>query len=391
MKTIRLIALAAALAWPAHALVVSYTYDAAGRLTSANYGGVSSTAYTYDANGNLLSRVNSESLFIPLAGNYTGLIAANPISNAGAGSVTLSVTLTGSFSGKIVLGGKTFKIKGSFDQNGDAALDLELVPAVRVTLHLDPAMHEITGTLTGGVTASLTAFAAPFGKKSPAPGGVVGTFTTLLSPTELVTTKPKGKGFGTVKITTAGSVKLAGTLADGTKISQGTTLVSETRWPLYVPLYKSAGFVGGLVDYRPTPGLSDFEALLDWSKPDTATALYPAAFTTELSLSAALYSPPAKGQRVLDLPDAPLNCDFIAGAAFSRTVTLDSKNVVVVPEPNPEKLTIKLGVKAGTLTGSLLLDGKTRKFSGILQREQNIGAGFFFSDTESLPIFLGDD
>lgn len=382
-----LLVLAAALALPAHALVIAYSYDAAGRLTTANYGGVSSTAYAYDANGNLLARTNSESLFVPLAGNYAGLIAANPASNAGAGSITLSVTLTGGFTGQLSLGGRTFKIKGSFDPNGDAVLGLELVPAVLVALHLDPATHEITGTLTGGVTAALTAFAAPFGKKSPAPGGAAGKFTAFFPATENVTTKPKGTGFGTVTIGPTGSVKLAGTLADGSKVSQGSTLVSDTRWPLFVPLYKKQGFVAGLVSYAPAPGTGDFSGTLDWIA--GATTLYQ-PFTTQLGLSAARYTPPAKGRRALDLPDTVPNGGFTA-PGVDRVFTLDTKNAIKVTDPNPEKLALTLGTKAGTVSGHLLLGGKTRKLSGVLQLEQNIGAGFFFTDTESLPFALGAD
>jgi hypothetical protein len=47
--------------------------------------------------------------------------------------------------------------------------------------------------------------------------------------------------------------------------------------------------------------------------------------------------------------------------------------------------------KSGKVSGSLLFDGKTRKFSGLLQLEQSVGAGFFFSDTESLPFELSEN
>ncbi len=41
---------------PASAVTISYTYDDAGRLIEADYGGGLAISYTYDANGNLLSR-----------------------------------------------------------------------------------------------------------------------------------------------------------------------------------------------------------------------------------------------------------------------------------------------------------------------------------------------
>lgn len=394
MKTQQLIAAClAALALPAPAIVISYQYDSAGRLMSANYGGVSSTSYTYDANGSLLSRTNSVSQFVTLAGTYTGLIAATPVSSAGAGVITLTVSLTGEFTGKLTLGGKSYTIpKTTFDANGDATVTPKGTPAIQLAIHIDAATHEITANVTGAVVATLTASPSPFGKKAPAPGGAVGTFTGLFFATESVTTKPKGTGYGTVKIKPTGSVKLAGTLADGTKISQGTMLISETRWPLYVPLYKGGGFVSGLVNYMPAPGTEDFGAVLDWIKPGTTTAIYPDAFTTQLQLSAARYTPPAKGQRVLDLPDTSPNGDFVAdGGAVDRILTLDTKNKITFADPNPEQVKLSISTKSGAVSGSLMFAGKTRKLRGTLQLEQNFGAGFFFTDTESLAFGFGED
>jgi YD repeat-containing protein len=374
----------------ANAVVISYSYDSAGRLTTANYGGLSSTTYSYDANGNLLSRANSESIFVPLAGNYAGLIAANPASNEGAGVITLSVTSTGGFTGKLSLAGKSFKIHGVFDSNGNAELDLPVTPPVHLSLHIDAATREITGNLSGGVIAAVTAFPAVFGKKNPAPGGAVGKFTALFVATENATTTPKGTGFGTVAIGATGSVKLAGALADGTKISQGTTLVIDAGWPLFVELYKKGGFVSGFVEYRPSPGVGDFAAMLDWQKPTTTKLPYTAPFETQVELSAARYSPPAKGERVLELADTSPNGEFLA-PGIDRQFTLDAKNRIIVETANPENLALKLNTKSGAVSGSLQLGGKSRKLSGILQLEQNIGAGFFFSDTESLPFTLGEN
>jgi YD repeat-containing protein len=58
MKTLisLIAALLALLPGAASALRISYTYDAAGRMTAVNYNGSSRTAYGYDKNGGLLSR-----------------------------------------------------------------------------------------------------------------------------------------------------------------------------------------------------------------------------------------------------------------------------------------------------------------------------------------------
>ena len=47
------------MAGAASAANITYTYDAAGRLTTADYGGGKSIAYTYDNNGNLLQQVTA--------------------------------------------------------------------------------------------------------------------------------------------------------------------------------------------------------------------------------------------------------------------------------------------------------------------------------------------
>jgi YD repeat-containing protein len=393
MKTTHLmLAACAAVAFisSAQAIQISYSYDSAGRLTSVSYGAAGNTTYEYDRNGNLLARENTVNPFLPLAGTYAGLITGNAGSSAVAGFLSVKVTLNGGFSGTASLGGKKFKVKGTFDANGDATVDLPGSPAVHLSLHLDSGTRQITGALTGGVTAMVTASSAPFSKSKPAPGGAVGKYTALLAATESAVTVPKGTGFATVTIGATGSVKVAGVLADGTKLSQGTSLVSDTQWPLFANLYKAEGFVSGLVSYAPDPGVGEFIGTIDWLKPAVPGGLYTAGFSTELNFSAAHYAAPPKGQRALDLTDDSPNAHFVA-PGIDQFLSLDNSNRVQVGDPNPEKLTLKVKAKSGKVSGSLLFDGKTRKFSGLLQLEQNAGAGFFLSDTESLPFELGEN
>jgi YD repeat-containing protein len=381
---------AAAFVSSARAIQISYSYDSAGRLTSASYGAAGNTTYQYDRNGNLLARVNTVNPFLPLAGKYAGLITGNAGSSAEAGVLSLNVTLSGGFSGTVSLGGKKFKVKGTFDADGNATVDLSGSPAVHLALHLDSGTRQITGTFTGGVTATLTASSAPFSKSKPAPGGAVGKYTALLAATESLATVPKGTGFASVTIGTTGGVKVAGVLADGTKLSEGTSLVTDTQWPLFANLYKDGGFVSGLVSYAPDPGVGEFIGTIEWMKPAVTGGLYTAGFSTELDFSAAHYAPPPKGQPALELDDESPNAHFIA-PGIDKPLTLDAKNHISVAEPNPEKLTLKLKAKSGQISGGLLIAGKGRKLSGVLQLEQNIGAGFFFSDSESLPFTLGEN
>ncbi len=50
----------------AQTCTIQYTYDAAGRLTSANYGNSQVLVYTYDPAGNLLGIADHFGLYLPL-------------------------------------------------------------------------------------------------------------------------------------------------------------------------------------------------------------------------------------------------------------------------------------------------------------------------------------
>lgn len=386
MKTVFFSALGAALialALPAHALIISYSYDAAGRLRGVDYGGASNTAYAYDANGNLLARTNTVNPFIPLLGRYTGLVTGGTPTALNTGLLTLAVASNGAFSGTLRLGGATYKLNGTFDANGAAMLNLtRKKPPGTLTLDLQLDLDgpaQITGTLSGAETATLVAVLTPFGKKSPAPGGLAGAYTALFEPTQIGAAIPKGDGFATVNVSAAGAVKVAGALADGAKISLGTVLAGDGTFTLFAGLYKNAGFLAGTVTFAADPGVSDFTGAPDWLKP--------AAFTTKLALLGSRYTAPSKGARALDFANASPNAQFHAeagnlAAPLDKLITLETTNKFTIPA-GPEKLKLKLTLPAGLLGGSFLDSGHSRKLSGVVFQAQNLGAGFFPGTSES--------
>ena len=124
MKTTHLIrALLAALALSASAGVVSYTYDPAGRLISADSGSGKSISYAYDNAGNLLASAQPTPGLIVAGRTGSQLTLAWPISpggfvlqsasSVGAGSVWNNVGATVTQSGDfnyvtVTAGGTTF-------------------------------------------------------------------------------------------------------------------------------------------------------------------------------------------------------------------------------------------------------------------------------------------
>jgi hypothetical protein len=76
---------------------------------------------------------------------------------------------------------------------------------------------------------------------------------------------PAGDGFGVVSVGTSGKIKFKGTLADGTKVSQSTSLSKDGLWPMYVSLYSGKG---SLVSWQAFANQinSDLNGMLNWIK-----------------------------------------------------------------------------------------------------------------------------
>jgi YD repeat-containing protein len=368
----------------ANAAVVSYSLDAAGRLTGVNYGGVSRTNYTYDTNGNVLTRINALGQPAPVAGSFTGIVQGNPPALNNSGTISLTLSASGQFTGKIVLGGKSYPIKGTFDENGVATITPEGAP-FSVTLQLDLLndSKEITGTLNGGVVnATIVAHRTGFGKSTPAPENLVGRFTALFEPVSSDAGIPQGTGFATVTVNTAGKVRLAGRLADGTKISQGAVLSGDGDWSLFVLLYKKKGFLSGEISFQPL-ATSDFSGDATWVKPATKGPIHAGAFTTGLAVAGSRYTAPPKGQRVLDVANSSPNASVRIGERTPAAVTLTTANKIEVNTSEPDKLKLSIKTKTGIIKGSFLDDKKPRKLNGVVFQKANRAAGFFLGETES--------
>lgn len=82
----------------AHAVVIHYTYDGAGRLTNAAYAGGANIAYVYDANGNLLQRTTTPGgavtytlIYRAGAGGWIGGMATQEVAAGANGSAVTAV------------------------------------------------------------------------------------------------------------------------------------------------------------------------------------------------------------------------------------------------------------------------------------------------------------
>jgi len=181
------------------------------------------------------------------------------------GTLSLKVThLVGKLTAKAMLQGGNVSFKGEAAwRMADGTRRAELTASGGEKLDLFVRQNRIWGTLTGGragaATLILDGARNRFADRGDAEAAArleefKGYYTVALPAAEDgVDAVPQGVGYLTIRIGNKGSAKIAGVLADGTKVSRSSRLIlfdgcgPEACVPLFVPLYMKKGWVGGLL------------------------------------------------------------------------------------------------------------------------------------------------
>ena len=359
-----------------------------------------------------------------VAGNYAGLLKSVPaptLNNTGA--VALKITPTGSFTGKVFIGGTALPIAGTFGSNGIATfknagttLPLALKTKPAPTPLGDFAMtifaDSIGGTLTNGAAVSNLAAerALPYDGKTPqstVPATILDPITkgyhTGVIPSKaqgsLTNDKfPQGDGIFSFAVSKKGAFKAAGTLADGTKFSAASALNKLNSAPLIAQLYKKkAGLLAAELKFESTRADSDALALNTlWMRPaDLVAKHYPDGWPAGITLDmlAARYRAPQKGDTTSAFPDLGAD-DLVAGnatltaadgkltSAVVNNVNISAKNKVTNAPATDKDFKLTFAAPKGTLGGSFThTDGTKPKFVGIVFQKgpDQGGYGFFLS------------
>ncbi len=338
-----------------------------------------------------------------LKGLYAGLVKAEPFAFSTTGFLQFATTADGGFTAKLTLGGETFSKMGRFAEDGTATVKFKRDngrPPLRLTLqqYATRLIDQIAGQLTDGTIASGTVTDATFTaevladrslwKKRTNEPAERGAYTIVLpSAADAATDNaPLGDGIGVVTVSRKGAITAAFTLADGTKVTQGTFLSKDKRWPLFASLYKKGkGVLAGEVVFADEPEVSDFAGEADWFRPKLRNAtIFADGFTTNISVVGSRYRVPGPGERVLDLADGAGNARFTAtdgGLANSlvRMLTIGRNNSVLVVDHGAERLKLTLSPESGLFSGSFIRPGTAQKkaFQGVIFQKQNLGTGFF--------------
>ncbi len=399
------------------------------------------TANPFAASG---SKLALRSLLLPDLATAPG--------NATVGLLTGTlVAAKGSLSGKVFMDGKTTSFTAV--AQGDGSVWFKAGKSLRDSLPLqDNTVADKTLSMTwseAGLQAAVTApgDAVSAGLVQPAlysnkagsyaPGALLnrsngrqGHFTLALpakvqSPPKDPAAYPQGMGYARLTLARAGTLKLAGALADGTKITASSFLVVGDESPIFIQLttpgakagVKGGSFLGTLV-FDTTDENNDVRSGgFSWFRPLAVTAggkaqAYRAGWPEGILLDAvgALYHAAMPVQTALGLGDVDTTDSnaalvFVEGKLDPDVVVtafnMDGNKVVKLDKKD-KSFTLSVAAKTGLIKGTFTPNwlspaSKLPAFQGVLlQKGGNAGGwGFFLSnaardlDSESGRVTLG--
>ena len=320
--------------------------------------------------------------FVPMKGTYNGLFfETNGFWEQSAGVITITTTTRGNYSARLQVGLARYSFSGRFDADGRVTRDILrfFQHPLTVLFQVDAGDPDlITGSVSDGTwTADLIADRRVFdGKTSISPDA--GKYTMVIPGDFTSTTTPGGASFGTINIDKAGRIGFAGSLADGTKITQSTTVSKGGQWPLYASLYWGGGAIYGWQLFNGSSE-EDLSGDLTWIKPRMHWAwYYPDGFAVILTSSGSRYVRPPRGAKVLDLSSATI--EFNGGnldRGITNHVTLDFNNRIQNQSANALRLGFSL---SNGSFGGFVMDPITWDwipFRGVVLQNRGIAAGYF--------------
>jgi len=329
--------------------------------------------------------------FIALKGQYRGLFGeTNLASPSSSGAVTVNVTDRGTFTAVLRFGGKSVSLSGQFDLEGKASRQFELRSSQstnQMTISLCLDVNDGTDLIAGQVsiadwTAQLLAYRSPsYSQIDPTP--YAGRYTLFISG-GTGRSGPVGHGVAAILVSANGATTLAGTLADGTKVTQSGAVSRMGWWPFYVPLYGGKGSVLSWLTFTNDTADSLFGEC-NWIKPGVpGDRLYPAGFTNTAPVYGSPYSSQAMTQFLAAHTRACLSVNGLAPEIQTNCLTLAANNTFVGAGFKTLKLDLPTGLWTGTYTNPVTGNLLPAKFTILL--EDDDGYGYVLSTNASAAI-----
>jgi hypothetical protein len=336
--------------------------------------------------------------------DYRGSYSGSIVQGAGGTNAFISLDLSssGSFTGRILLGSVASTLRGKLSAEGDLMAPFTSARQPRsLALHLDTTTGNIVATLsTDSGDLPVTLSASPFSRLNTTTDAgkytmALGTLVPAAGSTENF---PQGTGYATITISADGAIRGGGKLADGQAFSVSSKLKADAHFDVYSLVYKrSQGILAGPIQLRDTPGVSDADGSLFWTKPQQKTGRYRAGFSGTVTAALSVWhkvllaqasrdvSAPTTARAVLsggDLP-APMN-------PLQKELLVGQRNSVVVLNPGPDRLQLKIQSASGLIRGTYVhpVDNRVRSVQGVVLLKQGLGAGFFTGLNQTGPFEL---
>jgi cyclophilin family peptidyl-prolyl cis-trans isomerase len=324
--------------------------------------------------------------FLGLAkGKYDGLVfPASGGTRANLARITLNLSASGSYFGKLNTIGGTFAIRGRFDSNGvdiiDGVLGTRLLVLTLRLVTQDNAEFIVAEYLDNGFKAEGGLFRVQ--KYSPAdPAPTAGTYTFLVDPLATPGIGGDGYGFGSAVIDQRGKVKMTGTLADGAPIKQKAAMLKENRWALFA---STQGGRGGLIGFGQFQTNGVINNVIRWVSPNL-----PGGTNQLTSWKASPYTPP-ETQRLFDWTDGVVR---LSGGTLTAPIEIDvilNEEGSFTPAPNPYDLQLTIPDERGFFTGSFRhpVTQAVMPIAGAVLQSEEIAAGAFDSGAQNGAVLI---
>lgn len=343
------------------------------------------------------------------AGAWSGLVARQLALNADlGGSVVLTVTGTGTYTGTLRNGKDTHALSGRLITDVVTQRSAGTQTIVRtgrtplvVGFTVDPSTASLTGTISSaGEIAALDASRNSWTTPLPAPAGLYNTALEL--PLENVgdSSTPQGAGWTQLTVAALGTVTISGRLSDGTAFTGTSIIGADRRVPLFQLLYTNHGSLRGWQVIGADEWVSSDD--LTWVKTGpiaTTDKTYAAGYAIALNSSGAKYVKPTTAQPiVLALPDQADNAmvQFSGGdiesaakyADLAQVFRISKTNIatfLTATTGNPCAVKMTLVPTTGLFSGSFTLSDpgalkpvvRTVSYYGVMLSHRREGVGCF--------------
>ncbi len=341
------------------------------------------------------------------AGTYQGFFYGGDAQTV-RGTLTLTATSAGRLAGLAVLNGLSESVRGTWLPGAAYTANLQTRSGGVLSVAVD-AMGNLTGTFKD---------AALFGKRVALSGvpQFTGYYTSVLGVTDVtpnsdsVDNQPQGSGFVTFTVSTRGTVKYSGVLADGARFSGSSVLTvydgaeladlgyadvadgqTYACFPLYKTLYSRRGVVAAQIwiDGQLSPLPADnrvFIAGSEWVYPGRSSSLTADGFAAtfddgEFAEIGAAFAQPQDLAGTFEGASLQLDCGTVDVLASGLSLSLPSGNALGAG--------LTASRTTGLFSGRFLLEPESGarpyrvQYSGVLVPALGLGAGYYLETDTS--------